>query len=72
MNFDAASGEVGLGAVVCDSNGEILIVIAKFQPFNSPVELAEALTLHEAISKALEVDIHPLRAKIDLLIYVAF
>lgn len=45
-----------------------LMVMKKFQLFIDFVELAEMLALHEAIFKALDASIYPLRAKTDSLI----
>lgn len=47
VNFNAVigSGEVGIGAVVCDFGDDTLLVMEKVQPFIRSMELVEALAL---------------------------
>lgn len=50
-----------------DSNGETWMVLEN-QPLNGFVEVAEAMTLFEATSKAIKADIHLLWTETDSLI----
>lgn len=70
VNSNLAIGiwEVGLGAIVHDSISETLMIMEKFQPFISNVELVEAITLYVGVSKALEASIYPLRIETNSLI----
>ena len=59
VNFDGATfkdiGRVGLGVVVCDSQGQALALLSERVPLPFSSDLVEALATVRAISLALEI-----------------
>lgn len=63
------NSDVGIGAIVCDSNGDVILAMECFYLLIGSTKLAETFALYKGIwSKALEARISPLWAKIDSLI----
>lgn len=62
MNFDATilNGKVGIGAIVYDSNGNIMLAMERYFPMVGSVELIKAIAMYEGLSKALEANISSL------------
>lgn len=69
LNIDALvlDRNVGLGAIVRDSNCETMLVLHKIQLITRSVELVEVTTLFD-ITRANEIDLQPLWTEIDSLI----
>lgn len=67
MNYDAAIlyGEVGIEAIVRDSKGDVFLAVESHFPLIGTIELAEAITMFEGLSRAIEASISLLWAKTD-------
>ena len=73
LNWDAAinsEGPIGLGAVVKNNKGEIMIASAKGEIALDNVALAEALAIQEGIMIAKSVGLWPLKIEADTLTIV--
>lgn len=67
LNFDTAvmDGKVGIGAIVCDANGDILLTMNSYFALTGSVELAKVIAMLNGISKSLEVGVSPLWVESD-------
>ena len=57
MNFDATilNGKVGIGAIVYDSNGNIMLAMERYFPMVGSVELIKALPCMKVSPKLLKL-----------------
>ncbi|KAL2894080.1 hypothetical protein RDABS01_009989, partial [Bienertia sinuspersici] len=71
LNTDAAlrdNGRVGLGAVLRDSEGDVLVAVCDTVNGVSEVEVAEALALRRAVQIVMEAGFHSFSIEVDCLV----
>ncbi|KAL5857047.1 hypothetical protein ACOSQ3_004505 [Xanthoceras sorbifolium] len=76
LNIDASVsaslGVVGLGALIRDADGEVVLSGSKNLSFSTPIDMAEALAIQFGLELALDIGVRPILVEFDCLSVVNF